>query len=778
MKKAYYKKIAYFILISSVIVPFALSEENDGLTYFRHLDDPSPIEYEKQAPTMGERFSNFKSKFIRNSKMVNYNPFEDENNDVTSGELVTERKGKADNNKQVVKDGQDSKITGAKNSSKSLNKLDMQKSKDFSTNVVSEQKGQNPKEIKKISETQPEENLFKTVSNKLLKKRHEQTSEVISKENSVQNKQIVKSKEKEPKFIKQTESEEKIVKEVKKNTVDSQSTDLIDGNNSNAQKGPNTEDPTKELFNINSYNATASKEETNNTKKKRLLDHFRKDKKVEPVVNNKLYLDRFKAENQADTNAYYKERNLIVKPNGEVELILQSDDEKGIDTLINEIEATSPDDTFTPPIKLSLRDSIGIAIAKHPSVKSAIISADIYKARIIAAWAPYFPTFSAGFDFSHNYSKTRHYESYKSNSGTIPTVSAGLLIFDFGKAKTDADIAKVDYSASKYDIQDTINELIYDVKTAYYNVLFAQHQVDVYNKMIEEFDLQVRSAKKFFSIGKKAEIDVITAEFNAGNARLNLVKAVNTLENAKVAFSNTLGLPEFANYTLSDELPRIEYKTDLEMLLQDAFYIRPDLISAEKSLENAKLSVRKARRAFAPDITANGTTGYSRTDSIGTTSYGISANMNYSINYLQLKKGLDVAKLSYEKAQADYELKKQRVYLEVKQAYINLNNSLNSVYQADENLKSAKAQSYHSTGRYNAGLSTAIELKDSENTYMNSQLEYYNALLNYNTTVAELEKVVGKPIASVINKGNANTVPKAESPKDQSKTDNKKSEEI
>ena len=39
-----------------------------------------------------------------------------------------------------------------------------------------------------------------------------------------------------------------------------------------------------------------------------------------------------------------------------------------------------------------------------------------------------------------------------------------------------------------------------------------------------------------------------------------------------------------------------------------------------------------------------------------------------------------------------------------------------------------------------------IELKDAETTYRNAQLNYYKALLDYNISAANLERVVGTPI--------------------------------
>ena len=61
-------------------------------------------------------------------------------------------------------------------------------------------------------------------------------------------------------------------------------------------------------------------------------------------------------------------------------------------------------------------------------------------------------------------------------------------------------------------------------------------------------------------------------------------------------------------------------------------------------------------------------------------------------------------------------------------------------------LDQAKEQYRQVTGRYKAGVGDAIELKDGENTYLNARLDFYNAVLNYNVTAANLEKEIGIPI--------------------------------
>lgn len=467
-------------------------------------------------------------------------------------------------------------------------------------------------------------------------------------------------------------------------------------------------------------------------------------------TENEIYLDKYKRKELSTLNDFYKEKDIVENSDGSFSMVIKGDD-RAIDKLIDEIENTDPNAAFVPSLQLSLKECIGIALAKHPDILSARLSTDVSKSRIIQAWAAYFPSLSAGINYDWHHGKSGDY-SFNYSSNYIPNVSAGLLLFDFGKTKTNVDIAKTDYEASTFNLESSINEVIYAVKIAYYNLLFAQKQIQVYQNTIEDFEFQLKVARKYFEIGKKPQIDVTTAEYNLGNAKLNLVKAINTLEVARVSLANTMGLPAFANFELSDSLPTYEYDTDLEVLLQDAFTTRPDLLSQEKSVEAAYLAIRSAKRNYTPDLVANGTFYRGKTDKTDESNFQVGVDLTYSgLNLMQIKKEHDIAKKAYEKALVDYESSKHNVYLDVKQSYINLISSKSTVKQAELNVAQAKEQNYHATGRYNAGYGDAIELKDAENTYLNSQLEYYQALLEYNSEAANIERLVGRPLVSTEN---------------------------
>ena len=368
--------------------------------------------------------------------------------------------------------------------------------------------------------------------------------------------------------------------------------------------------------------------------------------------------------------------------------------------------------------EVTLVDCIKLAITHHPAIMSAISNSEIYKSRVGQAWSNYFPTLSAGVSYSRNdmlmtmggaYSRMMA-QTY--NMYYVPTLSANMLLFDFGKTKAGADMAKRNFEAS-----------------------------------VKDFELQLKQASAQYKIGRKAKIDVTTAEYNLGNAKVNLIKAKNTLELAAVQLANAVGIPELEGVILKDKLNTKQYDVNFPELIKTAEAARPALLSAKKKMDAAEMNVRAAKRAFAPDLSAFGSynNGGRQIDSDYGYQFGVQLQYN-ALNVMLLKKQVDEANATYRKYVADYEQEKQNVYLEVKSAYISLLNSHDSLGVAKLALQQAKERQYQAFRRYQVGLGDAIEFKDSENTYLNAQLDYYNNLLNYNINAAELERVIGAPI--------------------------------
>jgi outer membrane protein TolC len=337
----------------------------------------------------------------------------------------------------------------------------------------------------------------------------------------------------------------------------------------------------------------------------------------------------------------------------------------------------------------------------------------------------------------------------KYNLYNTPSLGFNQLIYDFGKTGAQAKVAKKTYEAAQETMQANINDVVYQVKNAYYNLLYLQQQVEVYEDSVLQYQIHLKQAQAYYDIGSKAKIDVSTAQYNLDNTKLTLITAKNSVDNGFAQLTNAMGTPEIPAFSIKEKLDKKKYEIKFEDALDTAYNSRPELLAAKKKMEGSKLLIKSSKVAFLPDIRGYGT--YSQGGARPDTDYGyqIGAQFAYSnVNLYLLKKQVDEANLTYKKDQADYEVQRQKVYLDVKQAFIQLRNAQQSIPVARSSMNVAKEQYDLASGRYKVGLGDAIELKDAENTYRTAKLQYYNTLMQYHIAAANLERVIGAPLTA------------------------------
>ena len=400
---------------------------------------------------------------------------------------------------------------------------------------------------------------------------------------------------------------------------------------------------------------------------------------------------------------------------------------------------------------ISVDDCVKIALENNPSILSQLLSKDIYKNKIAQAWSNYFPTINAGLSASKNDMLMTNFKfpMQKYTLWNMPSLGVNQLIFDFGKTGIQAGVAKKTYEASRETLQASINDIVYQVKSAYYNQLYLQQQVEVYEDSVLQYQIHLKQAQAYYAIGSKAKIDVSTAAYNLDNTKLTLVQAKNSLDSGFATLTNAMGVPEFAHFDIKDRLDKKRYDITFDEAFNIAMEQSPTLAAAKKKMEGSKLLVKSSKIAFLPDLTGFGS--YTRGGKNPDTDYGyqIGAQLSYSnLNLLLLKQQVDEATLTYKKDQADYEVQRQKLYLDVKQAFIQLKNAQQSIPVARASMSVAKERYDLASGRYKVGLGDAIELKDAQVEYVNARLQYYNTLMQYHISAANLERVIGAPLTA------------------------------
>ena len=236
---------------------------------------------------------------------------------------------------------------------------------------------------------------------------------------------------------------------------------------------------------------------------------------------------------------------------------------------------------------VTVDDCVKIALENNPRIMSQMMSKDIYQNKIAQAWANYFPTLNLGVSYSRNDMMVTNFRfpMQQYNLYNTPNVGFDWLLFDFGKTSAQAGVARKTYEAAGDTLQENINDIICQVKTAYYNLLFAMQQVNVYEDTVMNYEVHLKQAQAYYDIGTKAKIDVSTAKYNLDNAQLSLIQAKNTVKTAYANLNNAMGVPEFSDYNISERLDSKKYEVEFEAVLNKSFEQRPELLAAKKKME-------------------------------------------------------------------------------------------------------------------------------------------------------------------------------------------------
>ncbi len=391
---------------------------------------------------------------------------------------------------------------------------------------------------------------------------------------------------------------------------------------------------------------------------------------------------------------------------------------------------------------LNLQRCIEIAIKRHPNIIAAMSTVDVNRSRIGQAQANYYPQLN----WSSGYSRYSPVSRTTSRSFDEYTSSATLKqnIYDFGKTATQVDIQRLNLNSSRLDLENTSEQLIINVKQAYYGLLLAKRNRDVALETVRQFEQHLEQARGFYEVGTKPKFDVTKAEVDRSNAKLNLIKAENALRIAKVNLNNTLGLPEAPEYEIEDNLLFKKYEIPLEGAIKRAYENRPDLKSIITKKNAAESSIELAKKGYYPTLSGNADYNWAGETFPLNHGWDVGVTVTFPIfSGFLTKYQVNEARSNLNVLKANEEALRQGIFLEVQQAYLNLHEAEEristaeiTVRQAEENLELAK-------GRYAAGVGNPIEVTDAMVAYSNAKTAYIQALYDHKVAQASLEKAMG-----------------------------------
>jgi|WetSurMetagenome_2_1015567.scaffolds.fasta_scaffold15378_2 outer membrane protein len=414
---------------------------------------------------------------------------------------------------------------------------------------------------------------------------------------------------------------------------------------------------------------------------------------------------------------------------------------------------------------LTLQQAIDLGLKSQPSIKAGRYTVRAGEARIGEAQSSFYPQVNSSGSYSRNYppaAGTRVVTSSSTGTGGSTGITSGSastgaydsytgsvglnqMIYDFGKASTQVRISKSNTESARYDLANTQQTVVFNVKQAYYNVLQTARNRDVVQQSVNQFQQHLEQARGFYEVGTKAKFDVTKAEVDLSNARVTLIAAENQANLAMVALKNAIGNPDAPDYRLDKNLLRTKYEVPFEQALQKAYAQRPDLQSLSKKRESSKESIALAQKGYYPVINGNANYYYTGSDFPlrDGWSYGMSISVPIFSGFLT-RRQVDEAQSNYGVISANEESLRLDIYSQVQQAYLSLRAADEGISATELGVRQAKENVELVTGRYDAGIGSPLEVTDAIVAQAKAEVAYTAALVDYKNAQAAIEKAIGE----------------------------------
>jgi outer membrane protein TolC len=392
----------------------------------------------------------------------------------------------------------------------------------------------------------------------------------------------------------------------------------------------------------------------------------------------------------------------------------------------------------------NLDQCISIALEKHPSLRASAGAIKANESKVGQAKANYYPQINLSTSYqrigptSPPGSNLDSYDKYSTD------VNVGMTLFDFGKTSTQVKIQNLNVNASRADYADVMTMVVLNVKNAYYNLLQNQRNLVVAIDTMQQFQQHLDQANAFFRIGAKPKFDVTKAEVDFGNARLNVLKAENAVRAARITLKDVMGIPGNTDFDIVDNLTFQKTNLQLNDVLNKAYSTRPDLRSVIAKREATEKSIDLAQKGYYPTLSGSAGYGYSGTDFPLGSGWNAGAALSFPIfTGLSTKYQVDEARANLEVLKANEDSIRQAIILDVKQSYLNLQDTAQQISMAEMTVLQAKENYDLASGRYRAGVGSPIEVADATITLNNVRANLNTALYNYKMAQAALEKSIG-----------------------------------
>lgn len=404
--------------------------------------------------------------------------------------------------------------------------------------------------------------------------------------------------------------------------------------------------------------------------------------------------------------------------------------------------------TIEEAVAAALKNNYDILLLKNDSA--------VYTLNNSYAKAAFLPRFNASSAvlFNNNNLKQKLADGSERKQDGIRSnnISASLnmnwTVFDGFRMFATRDKLAEFVTLGSLSIKNQLINTISDIIKTYYNIVRQKQQRKAIEEQMGINEERVKQAEKKLSVGLGAKPELLQAKLDLNAQKAALLQQLTLIEKLKDQLNQLMVFEPGTTYEVADSIV-----FDNTLVAGDIFSSaeknNTELLVAKQNIQLANTTLRERKADRFPIVSLNSAYNYNKTSNkLVVNNFTPLFNRNHGFNYgvsisipilnsFTVQRQIKEAKLDIQYQQLIYDYQKTRINIAISNAYKDYELQKKTLELEESNIILAKENVYIAVERLRLGISTSLELRETQKSLEDA----YNRLIaaRYNTKVAETE---------------------------------------
>ena len=339
---------------------------------------------------------------------------------------------------------------------------------------------------------------------------------------------------------------------------------------------------------------------------------------------------------------------------------------------------------------------------------------------------------------------TRNNVTYQGTYGLNANVTlwnGGINYKNIKEQELQNRITALTTEQSELSIQEQIAQL-------YVQIMYTKEAKRVNEMLLSTAKSQYDRGEEMMKQGQMAKADVVQLEAQLSSAQYAVVNSETQLADYKRQLKALLELDLSTPFDVAGSIPTDEQVLALVPSAQEAYAkaleVRPEIKSAELSIEAADMQLDIAKRGFYPTIGASASLGSNHTSGNKNgwgeqmkTNLNMSAGLNFSVPIFDNRRNMSnvkSAKLQQLSSKLDLQDRKNALSSTIERYWLNANSGQQNYIAAKSRVKSQEASYELLNEQFQNGLKNTVDVLQGRDNVISAEQDMlqskYMALLN------------------------------------------------